>query len=1194
MAVLFAVGVLTVCSVPGASAHRGRVFGPSFGSPGSGAGQLSLVELTRTENGNVEGEGGSGLAVDAGTHDVYVADTGNHRVDEFASSGAFVRAWGWGVVNGATEFQVCTEATGCRAGIPGVNPGQFEKPMFVAVDDSPGGEGDVYVADFTYEFGSSPDIVVQKFTASGKLIESWADKGRLDESVLAPILLGRIRGIAVLPSGELLVSSEDVFEFAQSSGSYIANVGRGEAWSVGLPVDGANNFYYLGIDFNDFALYIIYRSGLDSGERDAIFRLGALATGLAVSRSGELYVDEGGGAIQVVSASCVSLCAASTTFTSPRLTGGAGLAVDSERETVYIAETAANEIESIVPEPPAAPLVEAGSQSVSGVSADSASVSAVVDPRSDAGEEPTSYRFEYASEESFQRVGFVGASSVPVPDGQLLPSFESEVVTAHFQGLQSGTVYHYRVVAENRVSRSEGRPVEGERDEAGNEVERTFTTQPVGGFGLLDGRSWELVSPPDKHGSLLELNPEAFLAQAAGDGSAVTYTGSTPTELGASGNSLDTQVFSVRDAAAGSWVSRDISTPRELASGYGAVEFRYFSTDLARSVVDPYGSFSPLLSPEASEQTAYLRSDFAVGDASSPCVSSCYRPLATAAPGFANVPEGTVLDLEGIHGNSGQVACREVSCGPFFVGATPDGKHVFVKAKAALTEGAPANSLYEWTDGQLELASILPNEEPSPVGGDVGQWFGDFRLGAARNAISTDGSRLVWSVGAGKRGSALYLRDMKHEETVLLSPRAETPVFQGASSDDSRVFFTAGGDLYVFEAPVGGPLSAGHTVNLTPGGGVQEYVPGVSQDGSYVYFVAGTVLSGGESNEHGEMAVAGEPNLYVEHEGAIKFIAVLSPGDGPDWEFKTYEGLKYLTARVSANGLWLAFMSARPLTGYDNRDVSSGASDEEVFVYDAAGNAGRGSLACASCDPTGARPHGALLTSTEGKNALVDKIHVWGGRWVAANVPVWSTPLYQSRYLSDSGRLFFNSSDALVPSDINGTEDVYEFEPLGVGTCTSASVAFAARSGGCVNLVSTGTSGEESAFVDASESGDDVFFMTSAQLVASDNDSVPDVYDARVDGGFPAGQPVPACEGDACQSPVAPPSDPTPGSLTYRGSGNPMPLLTPSKVTTHKALKCAKSKKLRRGKCVTSKKKSRKAKKASRTGRAGDKRRAKS
>jgi hypothetical protein len=250
-----------------------------------------------------------------------------------------------------------------------------------------------------------------------------------------------------------------------------------------------------------------------------------------------------------------------------------------------------------------------------------------------------------------------------------------------------------------------------------------------------------------------------------------------------------------------------------------------------------------------------------------------------------------------------------------------------------------------------------------------------------------------------------------------------------------------------------------------------------------------------------------------------------------------------------------------------------------VFLYDADGNGGRGGLVCASCDPTGARPHGMLdeATSPGAPPPLVDRQGAWREAkepWLAASIPGWESPLHQSRYLSDSGRLFFNSSDTLVPSDTNGTEDVYEFEPPGVGSCTSESATFGIGSGGCVDLVSSGTSKEESAFLDASETGDDVFFLTSAQLSLSDRDGVPDVYDARVGGGFPEPQAPPACEGDACQSPVAAPNDPTPGSLTYVGPGNPAPLLTAPKTAVKRVVKCAKGKKLDHRRCVKPKKRS--------------------
>ena len=76
-----------------------------------------------------------------------------------------------------------------------------------------------------------------------------------------------------------------------------------------------------------------------------------------------------------------------------------------------------------------------------------------------------------------------------------------------------------------------------------------------------------------------------------------------------------------------------------------------------------------------------------------------------------------------------------------------------------------------------------------------------------------------------------------------------------------------------------------------------------------------------------------------------------------------------------------------------------------------------------------------------GWGCLIDEQSIWeGGRWLAADVPggrrsEQSDARYQSRYLSDGGRLFFNSPDALVPQATNGLADVYEYEPVGVGGC---------------------------------------------------------------------------------------------------------------------------------------------------------------
>jgi hypothetical protein len=745
-------------------------------------------------------------------------------------------------------------------------------------------------------------------------------------------------------------------------------------------------------------------------------------------------------------------------------------------------------------------------------------------------------------------------------------------------------VYRYRVVADNAISRKEGKAAEGERNQAGEEIARTFTTQSLSGLSLLDGRVWELVSPPNKDGALLGFGDSPVQAAAGGD--AVTYMATAPTESGASGNTTYTQVLSTRGGVgASSWVSRDISPPHELANGWkggSAGEYRFFSGDLSVGIINPFGQLDSSLSSEASEQTAFLHADFPVGDPGDLCAVSCFRPLVTGAPGFANVPEGEEFGRE----ISGAPCPAGTYCGPQFAGSTPDGSHIIVNsAKGALTEGAPAvDGLYEWFDGRLSLVSVLPNGSPSD--GTLGEAVStESGRGIGRKAVSDDGSRVVWTANQGS-SLVLYLRDMVSEETVKLGVKLgrNEAMFQTASSDGSRVFYTIAGDLYEFEAPVGEPLSAGHVTNLVPSG-VLGFLPGVSRDGSYVYFVATSALTG-EPNEHGEAAIAGQPNLYVEHEGTVRLVAVLSNGDEVDWMREAGNiasggiQLSSLTSRVTSNGRWLAFMSERSLTGYDNRDARSGERDQEAFLYNADENEGRGRLVCASCDPTGARPDG-IFTGGVLRSLLVNHEGAWESQWLAANVPGWVSSGYQSRYLSDSGRLFFDSPDALVPADTNGTEDVYEYEPAGVGSCTTGAVTYGPDAGGCVDLVSSGVSKEESVFIDASETGDDVFFFTSAQLEKSDLDDVLDVYDARVDGGFAVPQPPPACEGDACQSPAVAPNDPTPGSLTYSGPANPTPLLAAAHAKTKKKpIKCAKHRKLSHGKCVIKQTRSGRAKRA--------------
>jgi hypothetical protein len=849
-----------------------------------------------------------------------------------------------------------------------------------------------------------------------------------------------------------------------------------------------------------------------------------------------------------------------------------------------------------------APLIE--ESSVSDVASSSATLSAKIDPH---GSE-TTYRFEYLTEAEYQanlaggREPFAGALLIPSPEGIVGSGPSGVTVSAHPQGLEPNTTYHYRVLA-TVASKSETIPGSDE----------TFTTQRSGGEPELpDGRQWELVTPPDKHGAKILSDGNIGLLQAADDGSGITYGTSVPTEAeppgyGQEGEGFLEQAVSTRSAQG--WSTRDIGTPHKAATHVkGFAEYLFSSADLSSALAFPdspqeeeEGGLT-LLSSEASEPTPYVRRESLCDTPAS--ASECYQPILTGKQGFADVPPGTVFGR-----------FHEVE----FLGASPDLNHVLI-----YYSGSGLAPLTEWSANEppgeaLQPVSVLPASEggETVLGGEAGANEDDaIGLGENRHSISDDGSRVLW-YGA---GNSLYMRDLPKHETVLLNRDAN---FQIASSNGSKAFYTSTGELYecAFFEEADGKLACKQT-DLTPeiGGqaaGVQKSVLGASEDGSYVYFAAGGVLGDGAQEGALPGSCGSEPsgtcNLYEDHEGKITFIAALSDEDETDWDKGGLGNISSMWARVSPDGRYLAFMSSRSLTGYDNRDAVSGKPDQEVYLYDAVSKR----LVCASCNPTGSRPLGVEageITKVDNGTAqnLVDLETDPNGAestfteesWVAANIPgdnqLWGYGfgLYLPRALSDGGRLFFNSHDELVPQAVNGQEDVYEYEPEGFangeGTvqCTASSATFSARSGGCVSLISSGSSPEESAFLDASEGGGDVFFLTSAKLVGQDVDTSYDIYDAHecTKAAPCVSAPVssPPCDtADSCEAPPSPQPSiyGAPASATFTGAGNIAPEAPKTKAAP-KTAKCGKGRVRVHDKCVKAKEKQRKtrgkAKKSSR------------
>jgi hypothetical protein len=723
-------------------------------------------------------------------------------------------------------------------------------------------------------------------------------------------------------------------------------------------------------------------------------------------------------------------------------------------------------------------------------SLDVTSSSAILDAAIDPNGRPTSYYFQLGT-------GTRYGAKVPLSASALGSGSQPLTVSQTVRGLRAQTLYHYRVLAISRTPAGVRETFYG--------PDETLTTQPAGAVALPEPRRLEAVSAPGGQDELVEAPDELDSVQAAASGDALAYV-ARRVSAGGGQNAGVVQVLASRGP--GGWSSRDLALPGETLGGFEekGSELRVFTEDLSLGVMQPFGpltSTKALATTGASEQTPFLRA-IPLGAGSS-CGDSCERPLVTGAPGHADVPRGTRFD-------QGEECAEGTPCGPRFLGGSPNLQHLVIESLAALTPDGPHGQagLYEWTDGRLTFVSHKPDGTPA----------NDPRLGqleeGANGAVSEDGTHVVWEAE-----HHLYLTDTAKNETLELSAiqggnGAGDPVarFQFASRDGSRIFFlngskltrnsqgspfAHGGDLYECAiVEVAGKIHCDLS-DLTPARPDEhsdvERMIGASEDGSWVYFIANDTLAPGSIRGkcQGQFAPPSSLcDLYVEHDGTTRLVAVVTHHDAPDWG--AAHGQPSLTARVSPNGQWLAFMSQRELTGADTHDAITGQPDEEVYLYDAA----TGKLVCASCTPTGERPTGVAVESLG--SGIVAHAQAWKpGASLAADLPGW-TPyasthsFYQSRYLENDGTLFFDSDDALVPQDTNHTWDVYEYEPLGMRACSRADRAYDARSQGCIGLVSTGHTPDESGFLDAGTSGEDAFFLS---FPSGPDGEAPQVYDSK-------------------------------------------------------------------------------------------------
>jgi hypothetical protein len=1140
-----------------------------------------------------------GIAVNPLTGNVYVADQANSRVSEFSPWGVFIRAWGWGVRDGAAELQTCTSATKCQEGLEGSGAGEFARGVVGIALDS---VGDLFVVD-------ANSHRVQKFDSEGHFLLMFGggvDQGphHLGDVCTAVFIVegdtcgagsvGSAAGqfgdwpyssfIAVGPGDKVYVGDQERIQLFDVAGAYVES----------LPLPG-ETVQSLAVDKNSGDLYVTFVDpkpctwGFPECSLDGVRKLSpagvALATfpvidpqALATDALGNVYVINGSDLGETATAvrKFSSAGTESTSFTfSADLVKSTALATSSacgvEGSDIYISNL--DDIYHPVGEfvgaygpppnasvcpPPKVPPVIASQYAVS-ANDNSALVKAAINPRF---WPDTTYYVQYGTGSCYE--GGCADEQPAAPGAKLTDTTTGQSATTPgipLTGLKPDTIYHYRFVA---VS-SGGGPVRGVGGEVGHDgAEGTFTTFPVpsgattdcpnqpfrAGISALlpDCRAYEMVSPVEKAGSniaapetvtLNEFNGQYYPAridQATPEGEGITY--STGRAFGeAESAPWSSQYIARRDSVG--WSTQVINPPLDNISIYGSrsqeIPFRAFSEDLCSSWFQQQTTRTLTQGAPEGVPNLYRRRD---------CTDGGYELLTTAPPAFP-VP----LNEEYL---------------PEIQGATIDGAHSFVRANGALTSDASPNDtyqLYETSEsGALRLVSVLPDGIAANTNSSLGTaraGKGDFHNDSVTGAISEDGSRVFWSARVEEHGSitdgGVYLRaDPLAEPSTgggcdeagracTLAISGTGSVFWAASPDGSRVIYQTGEKLFEAQIEEEGEELTSRSTEIA--GGVDGLL-GASTDTNRIYLVSSETLSPGEKNAEGLEAVLGKPNLYLYEAGAtpaFTFITTLSTRELSEGGY-SLDALASSRrhSRVSPSGEQAVFVSQASLTGYDNTDVNSGEPDYEVFLYEAGMGAGR--LHCISCNPTGARPAGQKIGQVSGQY------------WAAAEIPGWAYRQHASRVLSDDGsRLFFESYDALLPSDTNGVRDVYEWERAAdqKGCNELGATLYVESAGGCLSLISSGQSPQASEFIDASSDGHDVFFTTNQSLVSEDPGLV-DLYDARIDGGFPVKTQASVCEGEACQSAPSPPSDATPASAIFSGPGDLVATLTASTTATHK------------------------------------------
>jgi hypothetical protein len=474
-----------------------------------------------------------------------------------------------------------------------------------------------------------------------------------------------------------------------------------------------------------------------------------------------------------------------------------------------------------------------------------------------------------------------------------------------------------------------------------------------------------------------------------------------------------------------------------------------------------------------------------------------------------------------------------------YEGASADGSLVFFTSDEGLDGASSAHELYEFNTtadsiGPLAPMSVMPvsagnsGTEPatslsaeSPAEANTITVVSTAGFLVGRTIVIAGESATIRSVTSGTELELTQALPQSHQPGTDVTQETNGIVGVSAiSNDGSHVFFVADGvlasnansanqdasasepNLYVYDT------TSGQTTFITtlaqtdvdscdptcdgerPAGLVAE--PDVERpayptpDGSVFVFESSGDLTGEDTAPASTLTAA---TSYGEHTIAVASTAGFLPRHTIAIDTGASEELAEIESVDSATQLTLSEYGPDGEDGLVNEHAVGAAVNQvhfEIYRYLASGN----SLTCISCTPAGVTPTGSATLGDSG-----------GGSYAP---PDQTVPMSE-----DGSRIFFDSPDPLLP-EAAAADTAPLYEPTNVYEWEN----------GSLSLISNGSS-VASALDGTTPSGNDVFFATDAQLVPGEFEGSEDIYDARVDGGFPVpNAPQAACEGQDCRAAV--------------------------------------------------------------------------